>query len=454
MIAMPLTQVAHLLGAQLAPAAAAEVSVTGVATDTRLIKSGDLFFALDGANFKGTDFLPEAFRGGACAAVTHNPRDCGGPLVVVEDAGQSLMDFAGALRGSLTIPVVGITGSNGKTTTKDALAAVLGHKFKCVAAVGSYNNRVGLPLTVARVESDTEVLVLEIGTSAPGEIARLSKIAAPSLAVITSIGSSHLEGLGSIEGVLTEKLTITDGMSADGTLLMNVDDERLNGAFALEKDRAYGPTVESYGIHCEADHRAYDPEFGVHGTSFRLSPDGIRLESKLIGEHNLQNLLGVAVCAKKLGMSEAEIATGFATIEPSPMRLEERRINGQRVIFDCYNANPTSMAAAIALVSSSNLDRRSVAILGDMLELGSQSAKLHRDIGSACATSEIDIFLFVGPQMRHAYENCHSTMSNCGWVEGLADARLWMSSHLKPSDFILVKGSRGMGLEKPLGGGA
>lgn len=452
MMAMPLTRVADMLGAQLAPGVT-NVSVTGVATDTRLLKSGDLFFALDGANFQGTDFLPEAFRGGACAAVTHNPRDCGGPLVVVEDAGQALVDFATALRQTLEIPVVGITGSNGKTTTKDAMAAVLSEKFHCVAAMGSYNNRVGLPLTVARVEIDTEVLVLEIGTSAHGEIARLTKIAKPSLAVITSIGSSHLEGLGSIEGVLAEKLTIAQGMSADGVLLLNIDDEKLHGAFDRVKNDAGGPQVESYGRSAEADHRAFDPQSGVDGTSFRLSPNGLLLKSKLIGEHNLVNLLAVAVCARKLGMDDAEIARGFAAIKPSPMRLEERDVNGQRVIFDCYNANPTSMVAAISLLSSSQLECRSLAILGDMLELGEQSADLHRQIGSTCAASSIDNVLFVGPEMRHAFERCSTTNSNCHWVEGLFDAKAWMSEHVLPTDLILVKGSRGMGLEKLFEGG-
>ncbi len=451
MIAMPLEELAAVMNGKLLSDGTSTVTPTGVATDTRRIKTGDLFFALDGANFKGTDFLSEAFRGGASAAVTHHPNpptDGSGPLILVENAGQALMTLAGGLRERLTIPVIGITGSNGKTTTKDALQQVLRQTFVSVAAEGSFNNRVGLPLTLARAAQDTEVLILEMGTSEVGEIASLTAVAKPTIAIITSIGASHLQGLGSESGVLAEKITIVEGMKAEGLLLVNGDDDHLSSVIPQLRDVRGGPRVESYGLSESVDHRGIEANWNDTGVSFRLSEDGPILRSKLLGRHNLENLLAVAVVAKKLGMTEADLASVFPTIEPSAMRLEERNLNGQRVIVDCYNANPTSMGAAIEFLSTASSERRKVAVLGDMLELGEASQGHHVALGERCRKSQIQVFLFVGEAMRDAFDACRDDKSDCGWVESVQEARVWLSNHLAPADLVLVKGSRGIGLEK------
>lgn len=429
-----------------------ERAVAGLSTDTRTLRPGEVFVAVDGPNFRGRDFVEAAFERGAIAAVVvagpaAGPEPSCGPLLEVPDGAAALLRLGAAIRDRLAIPVVGITGSVGKTSTKDALAALLGAKYRVVAARASFNNGIGVPLTLARVESSTEVAVLEIGTSEPGEIRRLTAMARPEVAVVTAIGAAHLEGLGSLEGVLEEKLSIREGLGEDGVLFLNADDPRL-------ASRAAELGARTYGVTGEADVSAHDARVDDAGVAFRLSPGGPEIRSSLVGRHNLSNLLAAAAVARHLGMSEAEIAAAAPGVSAPRLRWEERLVptdDGGRatLILDCYNANPASMRAALEAFADQAVRGRRWLVLGDMAELGEASEAEHRELlksierREALATTSV---VFVGAAMTKAARNFRGRSETVATAAEVPSA-LQALGGLARDDRVLVKGSRSIALE-------
>ena len=451
MIAMTLADAAIATAAK-ANGADMQCRITGLAVDTRKIRSGDLFFALDGAKFLGSDFLVEAQRAGAIATVTHRPRPDIGPQLVVEDAGQALMKFANALRHRLTARVVAITGSNGKTTTKDAMASVFASHFTTVAAKGSFNNRVGLPLTMARAEEDTEILVLEVGASLPGEISRLTRCAEPDLAVVTSIGPSHLEGMGDLATVLREKLSIVDGMRDGAILILNGDDPALAKAMTDEVLKSRDLKILSYGWAASCDVRPHNHKVEAAGQSFSLSPGGPRISFGLKGQHNLSNFLAVCTVALELGLSAEEIAMAAGQVKPAPMRLEERQMAGCRVILDCYNANPASAMAALKVLKTEPCSGRKIAVFGDMLELGSRSKEHHRVLGEQLADAAIQLVVLVGKETEITLAALAGSAAETRHFPTVSEAKTFVRETLDGDDLVLVKGSRSMAMEEIFSG--
>jgi UDP-N-acetylmuramoyl-tripeptide--D-alanyl-D-alanine ligase len=453
MLSWTLNDIAAALGCD-GPDEGGDLEITGISTDTRQLRPGELFVAVDGPNFRGRDFLEAAFERGAVAAVAASGPAAGpictaGPLLAVDDGAAALMRLGRAMRERLDIPVVGITGSVGKTSTKDALATILASEKRVVAARASFNNRIGVPLTLARVEPSTEVAVLEIGTSLPGEIRALTTVARPHVAVVTAIAEAHLEGLGSIEGVLAEKLSIREGLVEGGSLLLNGEDPRL-----APRVRELG--ARSYGFSAEADFRAHAPEVGADGVSFRLSPQGPVIRAALVGRHNLLNLLAAASVARLLGMSEEAIAAAAPAVAAPRLRWQRREIATPRggraaLVLDCYNANPASMRAALATFAAQQGRGRAWLILGDMAELGAASASAHRELLEEVRAeprfADAQIVL-VGPAMSAAG-------AIFGDREGVATANataevsraLESLGGLADGDSLLVKGSRSMALE-------
>ncbi|MEE9391105.1 MAG: UDP-N-acetylmuramoyl-tripeptide--D-alanyl-D-alanine ligase [Planctomycetota bacterium] len=449
MIAMSLQELAGVVAGEC-PSAAAEVRVDSMSTDTRALRPGDLFLALDGESFRGADFSAAAFKAGAVAVVAvmdkSEAESADGPVVRVRDALEALTKLAQFVRSKLSAKVVAITGSVGKTTTKDALASILSDRFKVVASPASFNNRIGVPLTILEADQNTEVLILEIGASLPGEIAALAKLARPDVAVITAVAAAHLEGFGDLATVFAEKISLGVALAEDGLFLVNGDDENLRGEFPRPMQR--------YGFGQGLEWPGFPAPSGDGQLAFRTSAQGPVIYAALLGEHNLQNLLAAVSVAIYLGMSETEIAQAAANIKAPRWRMELRRVRGAEILLDCYNANPHSMRAALTTLARRPAGARRLAILGDMAELGTDAAVQHLELKDAVAMSKVAKALLVGPLMsaaKSAFANAASnTVFEC--CKDAAQAALWLQHELRPGDLVLVKGSRAMRLERVVAG--
>ena len=412
--------------------------VRGVSTDTRTLHPGDLFFALRGPSFDGHRFLDEAFRKGACAAIVDRNVEGAGPTIVVEDALKAFMALAGAYRMTLGARVVGVTGSNGKTTTKEMLARILGANGSVVKAPGSFNNFVGVPHTIFEADEATEFVVLEIGTNHRGEIARLGEVARPDAAVITCVGASHLEGLGSLDGVADEKTSLLDFLHGAGFAVLH-DDPRVLSRVHLppEKVVTFGMTGHSdlYPTDVEAGR---DVRFRVRGVAFRLG---------LLGEWNVLNALAACGVAMMYGVSLTECARRLAEVRPPKMRMERLELAGVTIINDAYNSNPDSAARAIRLFGRMKAAGRKVAVIGDMLELGPAAEEYHLRIGRLLEESAVDIVVAVGRQSGTVLRAVNGRKEKYGF--GCVDEmRPALEDLIRPGDAVLLKGSRGVGLER------
>jgi UDP-N-acetylmuramoyl-tripeptide--D-alanyl-D-alanine ligase len=447
MIRMTLGEAAEIMGAELA-AEHGGAPVAGVATDTRTLAPGEIFFAFDGERSRGSDHLDAAFAAGALAAVSPRPAPARGRVLVVPDVHAALLRLGAAVRSRLAIPVIAITGTNGKTTTKDALRALLAAGRRVVAAHGSFNNKIGVPLTICRADESTEALVLEIGTNAPGEIAMLGAVARPTMALITSIGPGHLEGLGGIDGVLREKLALADALIPGGWLFLNREDPRLAAA-PLARER-FGNLVW-YGLGADATVRAHDPVVDESGVGFRFGHGGPLVRAALHGDKNLVNLLGACAVARACGLDDATIARGAAAIETPKMRMEVRHERGIEATFDCYNANPASMEAALDAWTARGCGGRRIAVLGDMLELGAAAEPYHAALGRHLARLDLAHVVLVGSAMAAAQAALERSGAHQGRIRRFADvlaASDYVRALLRPGDRVLLKGSRGVGLER------
>ena len=423
-----------------------DVSVSAVSTDTRAIEAGSLFVALRGENFDGHDFLQAAEQAGAAAAIVEAEGEVSIPQIVVPDTRRSLGDLALAHRRRLKgCKVIAVAGSNGKTTTKRLIHAALSQKLTGTVSPASFNNDIGVPLTLLPAKASDDFVILECGTNHPGEIERLSKISEPDVAVITSIGEEHLEGLGDLQGVRRENMAITEGMNAKGLLIVHGDDKPLA---ALAK--GFAGRVATFGVHDSNDLWAKDIVTSTAGVSFKLNGSRTQVNVPLLGRHNATNALAAIAVARRLGLDDDTMLTGLLNAEGPAMRMQRSVVGGVTILNDAYNANPASMKAALELFGETSCEGRKIAVLGDMLELGGQFRAYHEAAGAQVKAAKVDALVTVGEAAKHIGEGAKVAGFAAGRVMHVADAATaarTFASGLQSGDLVLLKGSRGMKLE-------
>lgn len=445
---LDIRQIARLVGGRLTPADAGG-TVCGVSTDSRSLAAGELFVPLRGENFDGHDFLSLAVQKGAAACLSEEVvAGLSVPVIEVPDTLRALGDLAAGVRQGFVGPVVGVTGSSGKTTTKDMLTAILAQTGPGLSTAGNFNNLIGLPLTLLRRRTEDQWMVLEMGMSARGEIARLAQIASPTVGVVTNIGEAHLETLFGLDGVARAKGELFVALPAGGTAVINGDDERV-----ANLPVANGVRRLVYGLASDAAVSAQGVEVGGSTVSFELClPSGsypVRLQ--VAGRYNVHNALAAAAAAVALGVEEPLIARGLEAFRPARARMELVHLkDGALLIEDCYNANPLSVRAALVTLEEMGGSGRRIAVLGDMLELGDASAQLHRDIGRVAAGCA-DWLLLLGEMAQEVAAGALEAGMPADKVRHVADHAEGIAvlrSLLRAGDRVLVKGSRGMRMEK------
>ncbi len=409
--------------------------ITDVCTDSRKITPGCLFVALKGERFDGHSFLQQAFESGAAAVMGEIPFE-GGPYLQVKDTSQALLDLAAGYRSQFPIPIVAITGSVGKTTTKEMVAGVLSQKYCCLKTEGNFNNEIGVPLTLFRLEDCHEIAVLEMGMNHFGELSRLTKAARPNGVIINNIGMSHIENLGSREGILKAKLEILEGLQKDGVALLNGDDDYLNQASPEVKVIRYGS-----GENC--DLRAEEIQGEQQLFSFTCKELPGRVTIPVPGRHNISNAMAAVGAGLLFGVPAELIKKGIEESQSVGMRMRTEKKDGITVILDCYNANPDSMRAGISVLKESEGNRK-IALLGDMLELGDYSEQAHFEIGQFA--SGLDGVFTVGKASEQIYRGAQVPKKQ--HFETNEELCRFLSSYLSEGDTVLIKGSRGMKMEE------
>jgi UDP-N-acetylmuramoyl-tripeptide--D-alanyl-D-alanine ligase len=412
----------------------------GVSIDSRTIGNGELFIALKGERFDGHDFLKEALKKGSGAIVSVPPAEPvkGKAIIHVKNTLKALQRMAHYLRAKTDIRVVGITGTNGKTTTKEMAASILGTRYRVLKNTGNLNNHIGLPLSLLSLSEEHQVAVLEMGASAPGDIRELCEVASPDFGVVTNLGHAHLEGFKDLDAVRRTKLEIMDFVKAAA---VNGDD-----AFLLEGIKGFRGRVLRYGFESSRDVYAGDIEFMGRGSGFTLHMNGrsVRVGLKVTGRFNIYNALAASSVGALFDMDIESVKEGLEGFEGVPMRLEIRQLLGATVISDVYNANPASMEEALKELVRLR-DERAVAVLGDMLELGSYAEASHRRLGAWMSGLPVDLFIAVGPLMGLAAGEFPGRSIRADDADG---ARELLLRECRKGDTVLVKGSRGMRLER------
>ncbi|RME00558.1 MAG: UDP-N-acetylmuramoyl-tripeptide--D-alanyl-D-alanine ligase [Deltaproteobacteria bacterium] len=426
-----------------------------ISTDTRALMGGELFFALVGERYDGHTFLPQAWERGAAGAVVSQEPDtipAGRSVILVPDTQRALGDLAHAHRRSFEGPLIAVTGSSGKTTTKEMLAAILGRVAPTLASEKSFNNFVGVPLTLFQMRPNHRFVVLEFGMNAPGEIERLTEIAEPTIGVITNIGHAHVGFLGSIEGVARAKGELWKGM-AQGTIVVNHDDAQVVN-LAADRHLTHLSRI-TFGMEHPADITAKGiEERGFEGFSFTLeirpATFQARIDLHLLGRQNIANALSAAATAMAAGVAPEAIAEGLCTCRPPKGRMVPIRLpGGIHIIDDTYNANPESVRHAVETVAALPMPGRKFVLLGDMFELGEHAAALHYEVGSAIARAGIDHLAAIGSFASDLLAGaCSAGAQDTHTFPDHDAAAEWLWDRLRPGDLLLVKGSRGMRMER------
>ena len=424
--------------------------VTGVSIDSRTLIVGDAFFAIVGHRLDGHAFLGEAAgRGAACLIVHALPDDVPSnvPTILVEDTTRALGRLAAWHRAKFPVPVVAITGSIGKTTAKELTAAVLATRFNVLKPASSFNNQWGLPLTLLRLGSEHQAAVVELGTNSRGEIAALAAIASPTVGVVTVVAPVHTEFLGSIEGVREEKAALVRALGPDGVAVLNADDPRV--ASMARDCRA---RVVTYGVAPGATVRAAgEVTDGETGLRFALEVGDRRVPVTLTlgGRHNVTNALAAAAVGVAVNLDLDDIARGLGEARAAARRGQWVVAGDVTILDDTYNASPTSVRAALEMLSARRRGRRAVVVLGDMLELGAITDEAHREIGRAIAALPADEFVGVGRATALAVEAARTAgIPEAYHAKSYEDAVAHLVKRLAPGDVVLVKGSRGMRMER------
>ena len=440
-------QILAAVGGQLVTGQGGAV-VTGISTDSRAVRAGECFFALLGEKFDGHQFIRQAAEAGAAAVVASNGTVAGqlsgyaGAVIIVADTQKALGDLAARYRRDLNCRVIAITGSCGKTSVKEMLGQILATQLRGHRPESSFNNFIGVPLTIFGSHPGDDYLILELGTNAPGEMRRLAEIAAPDIAVVTCVGPTHLEGLGSVEGVGHEKEALVQAVGANGLAVLNADDPLV--AAMAEAARC---KVRTFGTH-DGDVLADRIEADSSGVTFTLD-SGVAVRLPVPGRHNVLNALAAITVAREFGIDDDHAAAALARYQPPKMRLAREKLpGGVTLIDDCYNANPLSTRAALEVLCSQPARGRHVLILGDMLELGPRSNDFHDELGLAVAESCVKLLVTVGVATRvtslRAAER--ADMMRFHFADSPAAASE-APGLIEAGDVVLVKGSRGIALE-------
>ncbi|OUR83183.1 UDP-N-acetylmuramoyl-tripeptide--D-alanyl-D-alanine ligase [Cycloclasticus sp. 46_120_T64] len=448
---MNLRVLADIVGGELK---GADLSVSVISSDTRSIQSGDLFVALPGENFNANDFAKQAAAKGAVAALLSADRELDIPYVKVANTLDALTALAADQRAKANIPLVGITGSNGKTSVKELLASILAQSKKVLATAGNLNNQIGVPLTLLKLKPEHEVAVIEMGASQSGDIKHLCAIAKPTVAILNNVAAAHLAGFGSLDGVAQAKAEIISGLSSDGTAILNKEEPWFEQWLKLLAERQ----VLSFGCSSEADVWAdFDSmETGLSDgrfvTTFTLNyqQQAVLIRLRLIGQHNVMNALAAAAAAISLGLSLQQIQRGLEALNAVNGRMQVLKgIGGSVLVNDCYNANPRSFEAAMDCMT--HIDKPLWLVLGDFAELGADSEQIHRKIGVDIANSGVRRFFAVGEEMLVAVNAFNQQLSSSSRraqhfmnKQQMADV---LQQELGSEVLVLVKGSRSQGLE-------
>lgn len=422
--------------------------ISEISTDSRKITKGCVFVALKGENFDGHDFAAKAMELGAVAVITERAVE-GARCIIVDNTEKSLLDLASYYRRRFNPILVGITGSVGKTTTKEMVALVLSSKYKTLKTTGNLNNQIGLPKTLLNMTSEHEAAVIEMGMSNFGEISSLSQTARPTIGIITNIGYSHIQNLGSREGILKAKLELLDGLPVESPLILNGDDDMLsNLENVINRDIIY------YGIdNSDVDVRAVNVQTQNSTTTFDIIFWGKTISVKLncIGIHNVKNALAAFCVGMVTDIEPEKMVEAIGQFLPEGLRQSIVKKGEQTLIIDCYNASPDSMKASIAVLSelAPLPGGRRIAVLGDMLELGEMSQELHEGIGEVVAKSKTDLLVCYGENARFIKEKADiSGIKESAWYDDREKLVEYLKVTIKANDLMLFKASRGMKLEE------
>ena len=450
MDSLTLSQIAQFAGGRIA-VGNRDAAVSRVSTDSRTLQAGDLFVPLRGENFDGHKFIQQAAERGAVGAIVEDQWNGKAPanfsLIAVADTLVGYQTLAANYRASLALKVIAITGSNGKTSTKDFVAATLARKFRVTKTEGNFNNHVGLPQTMLAANRDDEIAVWEIGMNHPGEIPALAKLAAPDIAIITNIGIAHIEFMGSREAIAQEKGALAEAVASEGTVILNADDQ-----FSASIARRTRARIILAGID-NGSVRATDISQNATGSEFTILEGAHRCRGQLPvpGIHMVQNAMLAVAAGRVFNMSLEECAVGLASTPLTKARLQIKEIDGIQFIDDSYNANPDSMKAALRTLMELDSDGRRIAVLGEMGELGAESERGHREVGEAAAALRIDELIAVGPigaRIARAAEKAGLKKSVA--VGSHEEASELLEKNAAPGDLVLVKGSRSARMERVL----
>ncbi|MDH6370058.1 UDP-N-acetylmuramoyl-tripeptide--D-alanyl-D-alanine ligase [Paenibacillus sp. PastF-3] len=458
MITRTLGQIAVMCAGEVPAAETVNITVTGVVTDSRKITTGCLFVPLTGDKFDGHHYAATAIAAGAAGTLWQRdkgPAPEGGGVIIVEDTLQALQKLSASYLNEVAPKVVAVTGSNGKTTTKDIIMAMLEMQYKVHKTEGNFNNHIGLPLTILSMAEDTEIAVLEMGMSSRGEIALLASLAAPDVAVITNIGESHLLQLGSRKEIARAKLEIVEGLKPGGLLIYNGDEPLLTEVMQESAFEAPEGMV-SFRFGLNGDNDDYPTGMMSHngGMTFTSSLHKEHAFTlPLPGQHNVVNALAALAVARHFGVTEQNVENGLSKLKLTGMRIEViQTSSGLTLLNDAYNASPTSMKAAIDVLQTMKCSGKKIAVLGDMLELGPDEIEFHKEIGYYLDPAVTDFVYTYGPLSVHIAEAAKERFGNERVLAFTDKSELTAVLIGKSSskDIVLFKGSRGMRLEEVL----
>ncbi|UCC45708.1 MAG: UDP-N-acetylmuramoyl-tripeptide--D-alanyl-D-alanine ligase [Candidatus Zixiibacteriota bacterium] len=451
---MRVDQLASMIDGKLVDPMLSSREFRGVSIDSRTLKPGELFVALHGEHTDGHDYVPQAIEAGAAAIMVEFSRHSADqvksqvPVVEVSNSHEAMINLACDYRDTVGAKRIGVTGSNGKTTTKEMLFRLLeAVEDRVYRSPGNYNNLYGMPLAIMSMPQETKLAVLEMGISRPGEMEKLAEIVRPDLLCVTNVGPTHLEFLGSVRGVARAKLEAVKTMSSDQPVVINADDPVL-----VTEARRFDREIVTFGIDADADFRP-DPVDLVQATAGEVSIEGHRFHISLFGQYQVYNLLAAYATVRTLGYDLEGIDTYSLKFKSSPMRGETVNYGGMVFIVDCYNANPESVKAGLQSFARYPAKGRRVVVLGDMLELGVTGEQLHRELGRQLAVMNFDQVVLVGSGCAHAAEEALANgcppeeLLHCANVKECSEA---LAAVLQSDDTVYIKGSRGLGLERIL----
>jgi len=430
---------------------AAEETVRGYSIDSRTVGAGQLFFAVKGERLDGHDYVEQALEKGAAAAVVRKDQLGRYPgetrLLAVEDTLVALQTLATAVRKLWGKPLIAVTGSAGKTTTKEAIAHVLSARFGVLKSEGNFNNHFGLPLMLLKLKPEYDVAVIEMGMSHAGEIRALAKIAQPEIGVVTNVAPVHLEFFDSLAGIARAKYELIESLPAGGVAVLNADDE-----YVSQFGRDFKGKVVMYGTRATADVRAENIQSkGPEGVEFDLVIGSLREHARLplVGEHNVLNALAAVAVGVERGLKPSEAVGALATLAAADKRGQVLQVGNITVINDCYNSNPKALEAMVDALATMSAKRR-IVVAGEMLELGPAGEEMHRRAGQHVAEKDIDVLLGVRGLAQAMVEGARQAGTRAEFVAGPEEAGEWLAREARDGDVVLLKASRGVKLEKAL----